>query len=631
MNTERPLAHSIEEDEEPTPLFSEHFWGKDDAGYGALTNRMKQAKTTCQEILTMFQARASLEEDYGKKLLKLAKSPLGKDELGTLRESLDVVRYEIEAVGKSHIELASKIRDQLESALVDVMNSQKDKRKLHQASIDRTFRNKQLYLQQLIKAKEKYDAECLKTKGLSAAKMTLQGKELDKVSTKIEKTELASRAADVEYQQSIRQLTEINDKWISEWRAACDVFQGLEEQRIDYLRTTLWNYANIISTACVADDEVFIETSGTGTEVPEIPAYVKYHQHEGSDHGSEVGSMTGSVRGDPGYGSRPMTPAGPPSGQQQRSLPGPQLVESPGGLLTHSRRHSHFSSGGGELTTSRASPDRKQAVQPNTEVALAVGNNLFKVDSTLLQQADSSSVAKTSMQQRRASSPAAPIGYSSGLDMMPQLQYMQRQQQQQQQQHQQQQQQQQQLARPPGSVVDNVLGISLDATGTVKENRFPAWQESQPPLPPATTDSAYSQRQQHQQQHQHQTMAGRTSSPLYQIRSQTLPNNTNPTTLAGMDALSHRRSLSGIPVEKHTIHPGTNVRQITPDGKWILFYVRVLYDYDAMIPEELTLKEGDIIAVLHARDDGWWEGDLLDECNGYRRGLFPSNFTEPHS
>ena len=88
----------------------------------------------------------------------------------------------------------------------------------------------------------------------------------------------------MEYQASIRQLTEINDKWIIEWRAACDVseanyrtpadflitsrvftdravfifqkFQLLEEQRIDYVGTTLWNYANIISSTCVADDEV---------------------------------------------------------------------------------------------------------------------------------------------------------------------------------------------------------------------------------------------------------------------------------------------------------------------------------------------------------------------------------------
>lgn len=48
----------------------------------------------------------------------------------SLRDSLDVVRYEIEATGKSHIELASKMRDQLENALADFNNSQKDKRKL---------------------------------------------------------------------------------------------------------------------------------------------------------------------------------------------------------------------------------------------------------------------------------------------------------------------------------------------------------------------------------------------------------------------------------------------------------------------------------------------------------------------
>ncbi|KAK5817076.1 hypothetical protein F5H01DRAFT_342368 [Linnemannia elongata] len=252
MNTERQPPNN----DAPPPRFSQNFWGKDDAGYSALTTRMRHAKVTCQEILGMFQARAALEEEYGKKLVKLSKSPLGKDEVGSLRDSLDVVRFEIEATGKSHIELASKMRDQLESALEEFNNSQKDKRKLHQASIDRTFRNKQLYLQQLVKAKEKYDAECVRTKGLSAARMNLVGKELDKVSVKMEKTELASRAADVEYQASIRQLTEINDKWIIEWRAACDKFQLLEEQRIDYVGTTLWNYANIISSTCVADDEV---------------------------------------------------------------------------------------------------------------------------------------------------------------------------------------------------------------------------------------------------------------------------------------------------------------------------------------------------------------------------------------
>jgi hypothetical protein len=38
-------------------LFPSLIQGKDDAGYSALTTRMRHAKVTCQEILGMFQAR----------------------------------------------------------------------------------------------------------------------------------------------------------------------------------------------------------------------------------------------------------------------------------------------------------------------------------------------------------------------------------------------------------------------------------------------------------------------------------------------------------------------------------------------------------------------------------------------
>ncbi|CAG8504074.1 11876_t:CDS:10 [Acaulospora colombiana] len=54
-------------------------------------------------------------------------------------------------------------------------------------------------------------------------------------------------------------------------------------------------------------------------------------------------------------------------------------------------------------------------------------------------------------------------------------------------------------------------------------------------------------------------------------------------------------------------------------------YVRVLYDYDAQSPEELTIKEGDVIEVTD-RDvgNGWWEGTL----NGVR-GQFPASYVTP--
>lgn len=50
----------------------------------------------------------------------------------------------------------------------------------------------------------------------------------------------------------------------------------------------------------------------------------------------------------------------------------------------------------------------------------------------------------------------------------------------------------------------------------------------------------------------------------------------------------------------------------------------VVYEYQAEKEDELELKEGAIIGVIHKNDDGWWEG--VDDQG--RRGLFPSNYVE---
>ncbi|XP_023704250.1 protein nervous wreck isoform X6 [Cryptotermes secundus] len=56
-------------------------------------------------------------------------------------------------------------------------------------------------------------------------------------------------------------------------------------------------------------------------------------------------------------------------------------------------------------------------------------------------------------------------------------------------------------------------------------------------------------------------------------------------------------------------------------------YCLALYDYEATCPEELSFTEGKVIRVLrkvvHAVDDGWWEGEL-NGCTG----LFPSLVVE---
>ena len=51
--------------------------------------------------------------------------------------------------------------------------------------------------------------------------------------------------------------------------------------------------------------------------------------------------------------------------------------------------------------------------------------------------------------------------------------------------------------------------------------------------------------------------------------------------------------------------------------------MKVIFDYDATQPDELTIKVGDIISDVKKQPGGWWEGVL----NG-RKGVFPDNFVE---
>ena len=58
----------------------------------------------------------------------------------------------------------------------------------------------------------------------------------------------------------------------------------------------------------------------------------------------------------------------------------------------------------------------------------------------------------------------------------------------------------------------------------------------------------------------------------------------------------------------------------------VCFSVIVIFDYTACNPDELNLREGQIIYVVKKNDDGWYEG-VLDGVTG----LFPSNYAQSAS
>ena len=51
--------------------------------------------------------------------------------------------------------------------------------------------------------------------------------------------------------------------------------------------------------------------------------------------------------------------------------------------------------------------------------------------------------------------------------------------------------------------------------------------------------------------------------------------------------------------------------------------VVVLYEYSAQLPDELSLRVGDVITKVERMEGGWWRGELAGNT-----GMFPDNFVK---
>ncbi|RDL41823.1 putative proline-serine-threonine phosphatase-interacting protein 2 [Venustampulla echinocandica] len=287
--------------------FANNFWGKDDAGVDPLLQRMHNAKVTCDELKSFYQARASIEDDYSRKLLSLSRKPLGSQEAGTLRASLDVLRGEVEAMGKSHQNIAGQMKTELEEPLAAFAGAMKERRKIVQNGIEKLLKVKIQQTNQVNKTRDKYEQECLKIKGYLAQGHMVMGQEERKNKAKLEKTQINLATSNTEYESAVKVLEETTGRWNRDWKGAADKFQDLEEERLDFMKSSLWSFANIASTVCVSDDascekvrlslencEVekdivcFIKERGTGQEIPDPPRYINFCRGDVSDTQSEA-------------------------------------------------------------------------------------------------------------------------------------------------------------------------------------------------------------------------------------------------------------------------------------------------------------------------------------------------------
>lgn len=280
--------------QDPT-TFCNSFWGFNDAGYPVIQSRMKGSARVMEDIRAMYKERADIEAEYSKRLQKLSKQAIGRDETGMMRQALEVVRAEIEQTAKTHADLGAVFRKDLEGQLSDFSNRVQSQRKGPLSNIEKLYKQKTTQESYVNKSKDKYEQDCIKINGYTAQSSLVQGRDLEKVTSKLDKAQSTVSNNDKDYQNFVRALRDTTLRWNSEWKAYLDQCQDIEEERLDFLKSNLWNYANAISAVCVSDDQScervrvslenceaprdiveFVQRAGTGNAIPDPPEYINY-------------------------------------------------------------------------------------------------------------------------------------------------------------------------------------------------------------------------------------------------------------------------------------------------------------------------------------------------------------------
>lgn len=173
-----------------------------------------------------------------------------------LRKSLDSVRTETELQAGFHLNLAQQFRSEFEVPTTAFHARQLHHKKTYQAGIEKEFKTKQTQESYVNKAREKYEQDCVRINSFTAQASLVQGKDLEKINLKLERTQQTVQTNEREFANFSKALHETVMKWEQDWKSFCDSCQDMEEERMDFMKDNLWNYANAVSTVCVADDAV---------------------------------------------------------------------------------------------------------------------------------------------------------------------------------------------------------------------------------------------------------------------------------------------------------------------------------------------------------------------------------------
>lgn len=616
-----------------------NFWGKDDAGYHQLMQRLQGSKQTCDELRHFYKERMAIEQDYAKKLNSLAHRALGSNETGDMKQSMETVRSTTKATAATHETVARQINEQLLGPLVAFTNSMKNRNRTTEDMMAQLTKAKNSQNNSTEKTRGRYLAECNKISGFQAQQNLLMGKELDKNDQKLDRATYQVEGFQRQYQDGLKALAQSIEVWNAEWRVSCDKLEQIEEERLTFTKSNLWAFANAISAACVAVDEgcesvrtslercdpardleLFSKEHGTGSQIQDPPEFVNFLQGFSRDSDGDEGryhmaNFESSLDPETHQGS--MNRSAGPSGSIAAST-GPSMGAVPDLQLSASPS-SQGSPQMGSQYTPMSSPGTTSLEYEKSENA---DREAERQQQQLQQQMQQKEIEKQEKKKNRRSW-AMPFKRKSNPDFTFQ----------------------------PISALDQPTPSSsfqrlsdFNAEPVAETTRLPNQRNSWAPAAAAPQSSggigisssnedpllAALEKLKAPTQARPKSMAPSSGTsaaprgPNMAPSSNTFANpygngQRSPVQHSADPQISPKRS----PVQRKKVGSGSQYPGETSDGRKVLRHSRAQYDYRAAIPEEVTFKRGDVLLITEMQEDGWWDCEVLGR---HAFGLAPSNF-----
>ncbi|EEB08441.2 cell division control protein Cdc15 [Schizosaccharomyces japonicus yFS275] len=260
--------------------FQKHFWGNEDEILETFLAQFKHSLGLINALDKFYAERAVIEKEYSSKLSQLVQSNLELPLEGPAHDNVEAMKTETQNMANGHSSLSAQIDAELRPALKGFLSDSQDKHESLAFAIEELYQEKTTLEIELIEKKDAYEYNCQKLCTYNEQRAKLSGRELDRHAIKLRKAAISVQKSEEEYKETVENLQIVYDEWTNKWKKACDIFQQLEEYRIEFMKTSMWGYANVISTACVTDDEscerirLTLEKSDLNSE---LEAFVKSH------------------------------------------------------------------------------------------------------------------------------------------------------------------------------------------------------------------------------------------------------------------------------------------------------------------------------------------------------------------